>query len=119
MALFSKKKTKKTPAAVAAAPVAAPSVNNAKEVLRAPRITEKAGLMQAKGVYVFNISTDATKRDIIAAVKKMYKVTPRSVRMVNVPEKSVRHMKSGRYGVKSGGKKAYVYLKQGDSITLA
>jgi large subunit ribosomal protein L23 len=118
MALFSKTKTKKTPA-TAVAPITAPSIGSAKEVLRAPRITEKAGLMQTKGVYVFNISTDATKRDIIAAVKKMYKVTPRAVRMVNVPEKSVRHMKSGRYGVKGGGKKAYVYLKQGDSITLA
>lgn len=132
MALFSKsKKTDAKPAKAVKAPKAekaekkAPAVvttgslGSTKDVLRAPRITEKASMLQMKGVYVFDISPDATKRDIITAVKKMYKVTPRSVRVIGVPQKSVRHMKTGRYGVKGGGKKAYVYLKAGESITLA
>lgn len=119
MALFSKTKKTETKKADAAPAVSAAGVSTSKDVLRAPRITEKANLLQGKNVFVFDVATDATKRDIIAAVKKAYSVTPRSVKMVRVPDKTVRHMKSGRYGVKGGGKKAYVYLKSGDSITLA
>lgn len=124
MALFSKTKKTAPKAAKAstsekkAAPEASALVH-VKDVLRAPRITEKASFLSMKNVVVFNVSDDATKRDIIAAIKKTYKVTPTSVRIIAIPQKSVRHMKSGRYGVKGGGKKAYVYLKSGDSITLA
>ncbi len=118
MALFSRT-TKKTESKKVEKSEAPASISLRKDVLRAPRITEKASLVQQKGVYVFDVAPDATKRDIIAAVKQAYKVTPVAVRMVNVPEKSVRHMKTGRYGVKAGGKKAYVSLKSGDSITLA
>jgi ribosomal protein L23 len=106
MALFSK--SKKTDAAKpvkaakpakaekaekkAVATVTTGSLGSTKDVLRAPRITEKASMLQMKGVYVFDIAPDATKRDIVTAVKKMYKVTAKSVRIVGVPEKSVRKM---------------------------
>ncbi len=121
MALFSKTKkaAPKAPKAPKAEKSTEVSVVNAKDVLRAPRITEKASFLSMKNIVVFNVSEDATKRDIIASIKKSYKVTPKSVRIIAIPQKSVRHMKSGRYGVKGGGKKAYVYLKDGDSITLA
>lgn len=120
MALFSKNKKAAPKAdAKAEAVVAAPVGVSHKDVLRSPRITEKASLLAMKNVIVFDVAPDATKRDIIAAVKKSYKVTPKSVRMIGVPSKTVRHMKTGRTGVKGGGKKAYVYLKAGDSISLA
>lgn len=127
MALFSKskktdsKKEKPVKAEKAAKTdaVSLGSLGSTKDVLRSPRITEKATLLSMKGVYVFDVSEGATKRDIITAVKKTYKVTPRSVRIIPVPSKTVRHMKTGRTGIKSGGKKAYVYLKQGDSISIA
>jgi large subunit ribosomal protein L23 len=125
MALFSKSKKaapksdKSEKAEKAVVKVAAPAVAHFKDVLRMPRITEKASALAMKNIVVFNVSDDATKRDIIAAVKKSYKVTPTSVRIISVPQKTVRHMKTGRMGVKGGGKKAYVYLKDGDSMTLA
>lgn len=119
MALFSKNKKAAPKADAKAEAVAAPASVSHKDVLRAPRITEKASLLAMKNVVVFDVAPSATKRDIIAAVKKAYKVTPKSVRMIGIPEKSVRHMKTGRTGVKGGGKKAYVYLKSGDSISLA
>ncbi len=121
MALFSSKKkaTKKAdaPAKEAAASVAA-GARDLSHILTQARITEKASMHQSDRVYTFNISDRATKRDIIRAVYQLYKVTPRAVRVVSIPMKTVRHARSGKMGMKGGGKKAYVYLKSGDSITF-
>ncbi len=83
-----------------------------------PRITEKASVQQAAGVYVFDVAVDATKRDVISAVKKTYGVTPRMVRTVTIRPTTVRHARTGKYGTTAGGKKAYVYLKKGETINL-
>lgn len=88
-------------------------------VLTHARITEKASDAVANGVYVFDVSRRATKRDIMQAVKATYNVLPRKVRVVTIPAKEKRSMRTGKTGVKSGGKKAYVYLKSGDSITIS
>ena len=61
----------------------------------------------------------ARKRDIVRAVQALYKVKPRKVAIVQVPLKKVRNMRTGKTGVKKAGKKAYVYLKQGDVITIS
>ncbi len=74
--------------------------------------------MQGMNVYVFDIAASATKRDITRAVQGLYKVTPRKVNVVTVRRKAVRNARTGREGVKGGGRKAYVFLKQGDSITF-
>jgi len=87
-------------------------------VLVSPRMTEKSVLMQeSRGVYAFNVLQDATKKSIAASVKAQYKVTPVKVRVAQVPSKP--KFSRGRWGVKSGGKKAYVYLKKGDKIDVA
>ena len=111
--------------ASAVAAVVAPSVqthaqpSDLSHVLKQPRITEKATIAASMNVYVFNVAMNANKRDIARAVTQYYKVIPRMVRVVSIPEKSVRSMRTGKSGVKQGGKKAYVYLKRGESITLA
>jgi len=87
-------------------------------VLRHARITEKATMHSGAGVYTFDISEKATKREIIAAVKGLYKVTPLKVAVVTIPSKVRRNMRTGKSGVKQGGRKAYVYLKKGETITL-
>lgn len=81
-----------------------------------PRITEKAALGTQNGVYVFQVDPRTTKKDVFNAVKKIYKVEPEKVNTVKIPKKMVfqRRIK----GVKGGGKKAYVYLKEGDKIDL-
>ena len=125
MALFGKnKKTEETKpvAAVPATEQATSTTNvsgNFAHVLKNPRITEKATMHQSVGVYTFDVAERATKQDIAAAVRQTYKVTPRKVRIVVVPSKTTRSMKTGRTGVKSGGKKAYVYLKSGETITIS
>lgn len=122
MALFgSKKKTEKKVEAKAPAAtksVGVDSVRNLTTVLKHARITEKASMQQLNGVYTFDIAAGATKRDIMQAVRKIYSVTPKKVAVVTVRSKNVRNARTGKPGVKSGGRKAYVYLKKGDTITF-
>lgn len=123
MALFSSKK--KTEAAKPAAAKAAPaqsaifSGNNVAHVLKNPRITEKASDLQGLSVYTFDIATNATKTQVAQAVKSVYKVTPRKVRVVSIAPKMRRNARTGKVGMTTAGKKAYVYLANGESITVA
>jgi large subunit ribosomal protein L23 len=88
-------------------------------VLKSPWFSEKALIGTEKGVYVFQVPESATKPDIKAAVEKFYGVTPRQVRIVNLPAK-VKSLRTRRgTGTRSRRHKAYVYLKKGDTITLA
>lgn len=95
-----------------------PNLNlKANNVLLRPRITEKSAIGADKaGVYVFEVTKSATKTQIAASVKSKYKVTPTKIAVANIPDKKVFYR--GKKGVKSGGKKAYVYLKKGDKIEL-
>ena len=85
-------------------------------VLIAPRVTEKVARESENGAYVFDVTKAATKPEIAKAIRMKYNVTPKKVATVPVPEKRV--FLRGRRGVKSGGKKAYVYLTEGEKIEL-
>jgi large subunit ribosomal protein L23 len=125
MALFSRtsKETQPKPKAVAeAAPKAAriPAMKaDHAHVLLNPRITEKATFASSVSAYVFDVAVSANKKQIMAAVQAVYNVKPRQVRIVNIRPKTVRNMRTGKSGKKSGGKKAYVYLTKGETITIA
>lgn len=121
MAIFSKKtKTKAKDVEAKVSAVSAPvTISSRAHVLKGPRITEKASVMQEKGVYTFDIAENATKRDVARAVQALYKVVPRAVRVVAVAPKVKRSMRTGRTGKTDGVRKAYIYLKAGDSITIA
>lgn len=86
-------------------------------VIIAPRITEKASLQSNANAYTFIVSKDATKLTIRDAIKKEYKVTPKSINIVNLPARNV--FTRGRFGVQSGMKKAVVFLKKGDTIAIS
>lgn len=88
-------------------------------ILISPRITEKGAYLAAKGVYVFNVGVDANKIEIADAVREIFKVTPRKVTVVAIPRKTVRTRNTNKLGLTRGGKKAYVYLKAGDTIDIA
>jgi|SRR3990167_929095 len=122
MALFGKKKNTdtKAEATTAVAPVSTqPSMTrDISTILRHARITEKASMHQGLGVYTFDIARAATKRDVMQAVRAVYGVTPHKVRVVSIPTKSRRNARTGKVGFTGGGKKAYVYLKKGESITI-
>ena len=91
---------------------------NIARVIMQPRITEKATLHTDKGVYVFDVTPDATKKQIKEAIFLAYKVHPKKVNVSKIALKNVRNMRTGMKGVKSGGKKAYVYLAKGDTISI-
>jgi ribosomal protein L23 len=93
-------------------------MKNVSSIIISPRITEKGAYLSEKGVYVFNVSKDATKASVVAAIKLAYKVTPRMIRLAGVPSKAVFTRGTNRWGKTGKGKKAFVYLKEGDKIEL-
>jgi large subunit ribosomal protein L23 len=119
MALFGKKKESKKESATAT--VAASTVatgHNLHGVLVRPHFTEKSVNGSEANVYTFEVKRDATKFQVRDAVKALYKVTPVKVNIVN---KRPAHRPKGstnRMVKVPGMKKAYVYLKKGDSINL-
>ncbi|MCD5384677.1 MAG: 50S ribosomal protein L23 [Candidatus Pacebacteria bacterium] len=90
----------------------------ASEVLLRPRLTEKAINMMDKGIYVFDVSLRANKVMIASAIKEVYKVEPVKIAISSIKSKKKRNPRTGKIGTQSGGKKAYIYLKKGDSISI-
>ncbi|KKU22045.1 MAG: 50S ribosomal protein L23 [Candidatus Nomurabacteria bacterium GW2011_GWA1_46_11] len=84
------------------------------QIIKNPRVTEKGSSAMEQNVYTFDITKSATKSEIKKAVFALYKVHPVKVNVLAVPRKQV--MLRGRAGSKGGGRKAFVYLKQGDKI---
>ena len=122
MALFGSKKKKETDVAKVAKTTDAKSVSKSvpsKDVIMRPRVTEKAANLTSNNVYTFDIRLNATKEDVKNAVKALYKVTPVKIHVVNVSAKRVRLRAKRGFGAKPRTRKAYVFLKKGDSITLA
>jgi large subunit ribosomal protein L23 len=113
--------TVKIPQDVASKPSGSPSGagRDVSRVLKHARITEKATMQQGAGVYTFDVAPGATKRDIFAAIRALYNVAPVKVAIGTVPSKTRHSMRTGKRGVSAGGKKAYVYLKKGETIEVA
>ena len=81
-----------------------------------PRITEKSALFADKGVYTFNVKSQANKNEIKKAIKHIYGVEPIKISVTQITEKVI--LRNGIFGKKQGGKKAVVHLKKGDKITF-
>lgn len=84
------------------------------KIIKNPRVTEKASFIAEKNVYTFNVAQSANKTEIKKAIFELYKVKPAKVNILTVPAKKISVR--GKIGIKSGGKKALVYLKKGDKI---
>lgn len=87
-------------------------------VLKAPWMSEKALVGTDRGVYVFAVPAEVTKKEVALAVERIYKVVPIKVNIVNLPGKmKPLRGKRGR-GQRARRHKAYVFLKKGESITF-
>ncbi len=117
MAIFSRKQNTETKKDATAASVA-PRAQDLSWVLIKPRITERATDLHAVHAYVFVVDPRANKRNIKDAVTQIYKVRPVRVCVTRIPQKTIRNSRTGKMGMKRGGKKAYVYLKEGDTINI-
>jgi len=90
------------------------------KILLAPHISEKATFLGEKNNQtVFRVATDASKREIKAAVELMWKeqkIEVRNVRTINVKGKQKRF---GRFmGSRSDWKKAVVRIKEGQELSF-
>lgn len=92
------------------------TIKNPKTILVGPRITEKAAIASESNVYVFNVAVDANKNEIKKEIKRIYKVDPIKVNVIN--SKGKLTFLRGKRGVKKDTRKAYVYLKDGDKINV-
>ncbi len=122
MALFSRTKTNTVEAGAEAVvknvSKAQVTDRNVAAVLVKPLITEKAVMQNDNRVYTFIVSKAATKFSVRDAITALYKVTPVKVNIVNKLPRTKMSRSRGRAVSQSGYKKAYVYLKAGDTISL-
>jgi large subunit ribosomal protein L23 len=79
-------------------------------------VTEKAGILNESNAYAFEVAKNATKNSVSKEVVKLYKVTPVKVNIINVKPKKVTAR--GKVGKTNSMKKAYVFLKKGDTINI-
>ena len=89
-------------------------MKNLSHILIRPHVTEKATYSAENSVYVFEIDPLATKSLVTSAFIEKYKITPLKVTTTTIPAKNV--FVRGKRGVKSGYKKANIYLKKGTKI---
>ena len=122
MALFSRKEKAVTTTVVgtAVAPIkkALSTDRNLSQVIVGPRITEKSVRQGDRNVYTFNVARTATKFSVRDAIKALYSVTPVKVNIVNKAPATRLSGSKNRMVKVAGYKKAYVYLKKGDTINL-
>ena len=91
-------------------------MNNYRDIIKAPIITEKSSNLAANNVITFSVDVKANKTQIKQAIENIFSVQVESVNTVNVKPKKKR---VGRYvGKTNKVKKAIVKLKEGSSIEL-
>lgn len=121
MSLFGKKKETKKESVkkeVVDVSLARKTDRDLSAVIVKPRITEKAVSKSEHNVYTFVVNRSANKYEVRDAVKALYNVTPVKVNIVNKKPAKRFVGSRGRSKQVSGMKKAYVYLKKGDTINL-
>lgn len=121
MAIFNSKTKKEKKAGVAKVVhtrASKPAAGTAHDIIHAPWFSEKALIMTEKGVYTFEVPPRATKAAIAGAIKEIYNVEPRKVRVVNLPAKKKAMRTKRGIGTRAARTKAYVYLNAGDTITF-
>ena|SRR5699024_6404626 len=87
------------------------------QVLRAPHVSEKSTLaMENQNTLVLKVAKNATKREIKAAVEKLFEVKVNTVNTLVMKGKVKRT--GQRIGRRSDWKKAYVTLAEGQNLDL-
>lgn len=90
-------------------------MTNITNIIRNPVITEKSAQLQEKKIYTFWVSPKATKIDIKIAIKSLYGVDVKEVKMVKVPNK-FRAIRKGVMNKRKEFSKAYITLNKGAEL---
>lgn len=90
-----------------------------------PRMSEKAyALSQVHNVFVFDVPTTTNKVEVARAIEAQFNVSVETVRIIIAKGKKARSIRIGGkaranvMGQRKDVKKAYVTLKEGDSIPV-
>lgn len=84
-------------------------------IIRAPLISEKStNASEQHNQVVFEVASDAIKPEIKQAIEGLFKVRVNGVTTLNVKGKNKRFR--GQSGTRSGWKKAYVSLAEGEEL---
>lgn len=86
------------------------------EVIRRPVVTEKSTLGSEHNQVTFEVSLNASKTEIKAAVEQLFKVKVKAVNTLRRKGKTKRFR--GEIGKRSDVKKAFVTLDEGHSIDV-
>ena len=87
------------------------------DVSRRPLVTEKSSAVYGERLeYTFEVHPEATKHEIRDAIESLFDVTVTKVRTLQQPAK--RRTRGRSEGRRKRWKKAYVRLREGDSIEI-
>jgi large subunit ribosomal protein L23 len=95
-----------------------------KDMIIKPRMSEKSYALSATGVYVFDVPMTSNKIEVARAIESQFDVTVKNVKVMIIKGKVARSIRLGarvrtnHTGKRSDFKKAYVTLKDGDSIPV-
>lgn len=93
-----------------------------KTILLKPHVSEKTyAQSELKNVFVFDVPSELNRTQVKSAVEAQFEVTVTSVNILNVKGKakrSYRRTSGWSVGKRNDVKKAYVTLKEGDSIAI-
>lgn len=93
-----------------------------KTMILIPRVSEKSyGLSQLRNTYVFQVPVDVNRTQVADAVTAQFEVTVTDVKIMNVKGKVKRTIRKGGrpvMGKRADIKKAYVTLKDGDTLPI-
>jgi len=91
-------------------------MNNYRDIIIAPIITEKAAVMETENKYAFKVDVKANKTQIKQAIEKIFNV---KVVSVNTNNSHPKKRRVGKYtGMSKKYKKAIVTLAEGNTISF-
>jgi large subunit ribosomal protein L23 len=91
------------------------SLHNLYTTILAPIISEKSNrLGEQSNQYVFEVAVSSNKKQVKAAIEKLFSVTVENVQILNVNGKTKSF--KGKQGKRPNWKKAYVRVSEGQLI---
>lgn len=89
----------------------------ASNIIKRQIVTEKSTrLKESKNIYVFEVSKNAGINAVANEIKRLFNVEPLNINVCVMPGKKRRMYKTNRFTRLSGWKKAFVKIKDGQSI---
>ena len=89
-----------------------------RDVIIRPIVSEKSYALSERGVYLFVVPKETNKVEIRRSVERVFNVKVLRVNTLNRPGKRKRNRKKSTYGQRPGTKRAFVTLAPGQSIPL-